>query len=67
MSNTKITRYTCDECDEGNGMFADMVECQYGSYVCVYDLQSKLKKMLDDACDPGEKDAINKLLDLLKE
>lgn len=66
MSN-KITRYICSECDEGNGTFADMVECSYGSYVSIWDLENRLKKMLEDACDPGEKDAINKMLDLLKE
>jgi len=62
----KITRWTCTECDEGNGMFADMVKCDYGSYVSIWDLENRLKKMLEDACDPGEKDAINKMLDLLK-
>lgn len=66
MSNSKITRYTCDDCDDGNGLYADMRECSYGSYVSIYDLQNRLNKMLEDACDPGEKDAINKMLDLLK-
>jgi hypothetical protein len=64
---SKITRYTCDECDDGNGLQADMFESRYGSYVSYYDLQNRLKHMLEDACDPGEKDAINKMLDLLKE
>ena len=66
MSNDKLPRYTYTLCDDGNGEYADMVKCQYGSYMSILDLEDRLKEMLKDACDPGEKDAINKMLDLLK-
>lgn len=59
----KIARYNFGEFDGGLRQVSQKHETDV---VYVNDLRTWLNDYLRDACDPGEKDAINKMLDLLK-
>jgi hypothetical protein len=62
-----IKRYT--ECISNDGGFdyADMRECNYGSYASVSELREKLKKAVAESCRDGDWDAYRTVLEWLGE
>jgi hypothetical protein len=45
--------------------YSIMVESPGGGYINEDELRERLNKMLAEACDPGEKDALNSVLKLI--
>jgi len=56
------------EVDTGIGSYTEhwMREMSDGSYISRFDLVDGLKEMLENACDPGEKDALNAVIAWVK-
>jgi hypothetical protein len=55
---------TSREVYTGIGSYTEhfMEEMTNGSYISRFDLVDGLKEMLENACDPGEKDALNAVI-----
>ena len=70
MSNDKpLLRYepASHDVNTGIGSYTEsyMEKDEDGSYVNRFELRERLDLLLADACDPGEKDALNNVIKLL--
>lgn len=62
-----LTRYAAVTMYDAPEPFATMDEDKNGSYIHAGELRAALDKMLAEACDPGEKDALNSVIKLVGE
>ena len=65
MTDKLLPRYTDGISNYGNGDFAEMRECSYGSYIHRDELKAKLEKALADAPPDGTSDALRDVLSWL--